>query len=88
MLVSMVQPVLQGYPQGESLNQSFCLEQTKNIPLLLLHKPGVSFAAALMIVAKEVQDAVQEKKIKLVHKRQTGFGSIAGSSVGRDDDIA
>jgi hypothetical protein len=41
-----------------------------------------------MVIAKEMEDTVQQQKIEFAGQRETGFRRIAGRGLGRDHHIA
>lgn len=66
----------------------FEAQQIENLFLPRLHPCRFCSAAAFMVVAEEVKNAVQQQKVKFADERHSGVRGITGGCCRRDHDIA
>ena len=67
--------------------EQFALQPGKQLLLLRFHLCRLLLAAPLMIVAEQMQDAVQQQKNQFMFERDTGGGGIVGRPLRRNHHI-
>src|SRR5439155_13031300 len=74
-------------PPASALARSAGLEHACQGPLAARHPPGLG-RRALVVVAEEVEEAVDQETLALAAERLAAPGCLAAGSVDRDDDVA
>lgn len=67
--------------------RKFTPQQSKDLLFTRFHPRRLCGTATLMVIAEEMEDAVQQEKIEFAGQRETGFRCITGRSLGRDHYI-
>ncbi len=71
-----------------SFVQELLAEQGENLPFPRFHALGLLDAPPLMIVAEQMENAVQQQKNQLAFEGDAGLGGIPGRCLGGDHHIA